>query len=156
MKMFAKSLLLAGSMLAFGGISAAKTCELSIEGNDLMAYNKNELTVEEGCTEVKIVLKHVGKANKMAMGHNVVVVPAKDYDRLKNAGAKAGPSADYMPKDPAIVAATKMIGGGETAEVTFKKDELKKGQEYKYFCSFPGHSFKMVGDLKVKWEAKGA
>ena len=156
MKMMMKSLVLAGSMLTFGGMAASKTCELQLEGNDLMEYNKKELTVEADCTKVKIVLKHVGKGNKMAMGHNVVVVPAKDYDRLKNAGAKAGPAADYMPKDPAIIAASKMIGGGETTDVSFKKDELKKDQQYKYFCSFPGHSFKMVGDLKVNWDAKGA
>jgi azurin len=130
--------------------SYAKTCDLTIEGNDAMQYNTKEMVVEKGCTEVKVTLKHTGKLPKSAMGHNWVLSKEADMAGLVSEGMKAGLAADYIPKDPKVLASAHLVGGGETSTATFKVADLKAGEKYKYFCTFPGHSAVMNGVLTVK------
>ena len=128
-----------------------KVCELSIEGNDQMQFNKKELVIESGCTEVSLTLKHVGKQPKAVMGHNVVITKAGDMQAVVADAAKAGLAADYTPKgDKRIVATTKLIGGGESTTVKFSVDVFKAGNDYKFFCSFPGHFALMQGQIVIK------
>lgn len=134
----------------FSGAALAKDCDLSIEANDQMQYNTKELTVAKDCTNVKVTLKHTGKLPKASMGHNWVLTSEKDMQAVQTAGISAGLAADYIPKDAKIVAHTKLIGGGESDSTTFKMADLKKGETYKFFCSFPGHSALMNGTLVVK------
>lgn len=142
---------IAGLALAgFAGVASAKTCALSIEATDAMQFNTKELTVEKDCTEVKLTLKHTGKLPKTSMGHNWVLTAEKDMQTVLSAGLQAGLAAEYLPKDDAkVLAATKLVGGGESADVTFKVSALKSGESYKFFCTFPGHSGLMNGTLKV-------
>jgi azurin len=61
----------------------------------------------------------------------------------------AGLPNDYLKKgDTRVIAHTKVVGGGQTASVTFPTSKLTKGGAYTYFCSFPGHSSLMIGTLK--------
>ena len=46
-----------------------------------------------------------------------------------------------------MLAATKMIGGGETTTVSFATSALAAGEDYAFFCSFPGHSAVMKGNF---------
>lgn len=127
----------------------AKTCDLAIEGNDQMKYNVAVLSVAADCTDVKLTLKHAGKAPKTAMGHNWVLTEAKDFNAVMNDGIKAGPTQEYVPaNDKRVIASTKVVGGGESTEVTFKTSALKKGGDYKFFCTFPGHSMLMNGKFE--------
>ena len=128
----------------------AKTCELSIEGTDAMQYSTKELTVAKDCTDVKLTLKHAGKLPKTAMGHNWVLASEKDMQAITTAGMTAGVANDYIPKDAKIIAHTGLVGGGETSTATFKLADLKAGESYKYFCTFPGHSAIMNGVFSVK------
>jgi len=131
--------------------AAAKTCDLSIEGNDAMQFNAKELSVGKDCTEVKLTLKHSGKLPKSAMGHNWVLTSEKDMAAVVTAGMSAGLAADYLPKgDAKVIASTKLVGGGESATVTFKTAGLKAGEAYKFFCTFPGHSAIMNGSFSIK------
>lgn len=145
----ATSLSFAACLAIFAQAASAKTCELTVEGNDAMQFNTKELTVEKDCTEVKVTLKHVGKLPKSAMGHNWVLTTEKDMAGVVGDAAKAGVAKDYLPEgDKRIIAATKLVGGGESTSATFKKDALKAGEAYKFFCTFPGHSGLMQGSLK--------
>ena len=64
---------------------------------------------------------------------------------------RSGLAGDYSPKgDARVIAATKLVGGGESADVTFKASALKAGEAYKFFCTFPGHSAMMNGTFAVK------
>ncbi len=47
-----------------------------------------------------------------------------------------------------MLASTKVVGGGESATVTFPTSILKKGGAYSYECTFPGHNSVMRGVLK--------
>jgi azurin len=143
------STVLLGALSVFAPLTyAAKTCELAIEGNDAMQFNKTSLAVAADCTEVKLTLSHPGKLPAAAMGHNWVLTETPVFQAVATAGMSAGLPNNYVPKDDArIIAHTKVIGAGETATVTFPTSKLKKGGDYTFFCSFPGHWSVMKGKL---------
>ncbi|WP_349258710.1 azurin [Steroidobacter sp.] len=144
-------MLMLSMMLALGAMSAAasaKTCNVEVEGTDAMKFNTSQIAIAADCTEVEVTLKHVGKLPVTAMGHNWVLTATPDFQPVASAGASAGPSAAYLPKDDnRVIAHTKLIGGGETTTVRFATSKLKKGGDYTFFCSFPGHWAVMKGKL---------
>lgn len=140
------AMLLGASMFA----AAADDCEVTIEGTDAIKYSVNSIEVPASCEEFKVTLKHVGKMPKASMGHNFVLGLSSDMAAINSDGLKAGPSTDYLkPDDSRIIAKTDMIGGGESTSVTIPVNKLKKDESYTYFCSFPGHSALMKGELKL-------
>ena len=128
----------------------AADCTIDIEGNDAMQFNVKEIEVSKSCDEVTINMKHVGNLPKAAMGHNVVVSKAADAQAIATGAAAAGPAKDYLDvEDARIVAYSEMIGGGETTSATFKPADLADGEEYTFFCTFPGHFAIMKGSVKL-------
>lgn len=144
-----RNLVVALALLVAADVAfAAKTCTLAIEGNDLLQYNVTELKVAGDCTEVEVVLKHVGKLPVETMGHNWVLTKTADFTPVANAGVTAGLAKDYLPPDDKrVIAHTKLIGGGQTTSVKFATSLLTKGGDYTFFCSFPGHYALMKGKL---------
>jgi azurin len=146
---------MAGAVIAAGvfngpAFAADKLCALAIAGNDLMQFDKKEMTVAPDCTQVKVTLTHTGKLPAAAMGHDWVLVKTEDVSAVANAGAAAGLSNNYVqPGDKRVVAATKVVGGGESTSVTFPVAALQKGQSYTYLCTFPGHNALMKGTLTI-------
>ena len=130
------------------GAAYAKTCDVAIEGSDAMSYNKKTIEAT-GCTELKITLKHSGKLPKAAMGHNIVITSEADMKKTIDAAMKAGPAKDYAAGGDGVIAATKLVGGGESDTITVSTSKFKKGTKYKFFCTFPGHSALMNGDIKL-------
>ena len=132
------------------GPALAQQCETQIEGNDQMKFSKSSMEIPASCKEYKVTLKHTGKLPKAAMGHNWVLTKTSDMQPVANDAIKAGLQNDYLPKgDARVIAATKMLGGGETDSVTVDVSKLQAGTDYTFFCSFPGHSAVMKGTLKV-------
>jgi azurin len=126
--------------------AAGKLCELRISANDLMQYSTKQMTAGPGCTEIKVTLHDTGKLPRSVMGHDWVLVASRDLDAVANAGLAAGLADNYQkPGDPRIIAATKVIGGGQSTSVTFPASKLKKGGSYMYLCTFPGHNVLMRG-----------
>ena len=141
------SLALATMGLVYGSASA-KTCDVAIEGNDAMKFNTDRIAIAADCTEVQVTLKHPGKLPVTAMGHNWVLTETSAFQPVATAGTAAGAAAGYLPKnDPRVIASTKLIGGGETTTLRFPTAKLKKGGDYTFFCSFPGHWTQMKGKL---------
>lgn len=122
--------------------------DVVIEADDNMRYNKKKIVVKGG-EKVKLTLKHTGKMGKDVMGHNIVIL--KKGTKLSEFGTKANAAKDteYIPADmkDAIIAHSKMIGGGE--EITIEFDAPEAG-EYDFLCSFPGHFALMKGKFIVK------
>jgi azurin len=97
-----------------------------------------------------VTLKHVGKLPKAAMGHNIVIAATADEQGVLADGGKAGLENNYVkPGDNRVIAHTKVIGGGEADSATFKVAALKPGQDYSFFCSFPGHAALMKGTVSL-------
>ena len=146
------ALLLAG--LALAGLSshafAAGNCTVKINSDDAMKYDIKTATVSASCPTITIELAHVGKLPVTAMGHNVVVSQTVLYDAIARDGLKAGASANYVAKnDSRVIAATPLIGGGQSTKATFAGSRLKPGGDYAFYCTFPGHATLMRGKLIV-------
>ncbi|HKT73427.1 MAG TPA: azurin [Steroidobacteraceae bacterium] len=126
-----------------------KACQLEIAGNDLMQFDKKELSVPASCKEVQLTLKHAGKLPKEAMGHNWVLVKTPDLGAVANSGMSAGLQNSYVAEgDKRVLAHTKVVGGGESVTITFSTAPLKAGEPYSYLCTFPGHNSVMRGTFK--------
>ena len=124
-------------------------CATTIEGNDAMQYNADSITIPASCTQFTINLKHAGAMAVNVMGHNVVVAKEADMAGIAADGMAVAPE-HVKPDDARIIAHTKMLGGGESASVTFDVAKVKDGGPFKFFCSFPGHMALMQGSLQVQ------
>ena len=134
------------ALLLLSPFAMADVCQLSINATDLMRFEQQILQVEPQCTEVEVTLHNTGKLPVNAMGHDWVLTKTADVIAVANAGMGAGLANNYQkPGDSRIVAATKVVGGGESAMVRFATSQLESGASYSYFCSAPGHYNIMKG-----------
>lgn len=140
--------LLAIFALAFTGLAQAQDkVEITIESNDRMQFNMDEIKVEAGQTVV-LTLKHVGKLPKAAMGHNwVLLTQGTDIQKFGAAASKAADN-DYIPEDSEnVIVTTDLIGGGQETTIEFTAPEAGT---YDFICSFPGHYAMMKGKFIVE------
>jgi len=139
----------AGVLLLAGALAHADPCKLTLESNDQMQFNVRELVVPSECAEVEVTLTHSGKLPARSMGHDWVLAKDSDMSGIVNAGLAAGPARGYLPEhDARIIAATPIVGGGESATVKFATSALQPGTRYAFFCTSPGHSTVMRGTFK--------
>lgn len=131
--------------------AVAEGCSINVAANDSMQYDVKDIVVPKSCTEFTINLKHTGSMAKAAMGHNIVIAAEADVNGINADGAAAGAAGDFIKAgDERVIAASKMIGGGEEASVTFPVSKLAAGTNYKFFCTFPGHVAIMNGNISVE------
>lgn len=134
----------------FAAPAMAADCSATVESNDAMQFTTKSLEVPAACKEFKVTLKHVGQLPKTVMGHNLVVGKTADVSGINTDGMKAGADANYVKAgDARVIAASKLIGGGESTTVTIPVAKLKAGEAYTFFCSFPGHAALMKGSLTL-------
>ncbi|ADG18168.1 azurin [Paraburkholderia atlantica] len=125
------------------------SCDQAVKANDAMQFDVKEITVDKTCKRFTIKLEHTGKLPKTAMGHNWVLTSDADFQRVATGGVSAGAARDYVPDDAAVIAHSKVLGGGESATVSIDVARLAAGKVYTFFCSFPGHWAMMKGTLKL-------
>jgi azurin len=132
--------------VAATGVARANDCQLTIEANDMIQYNARTLQVDANCKLVELTLRHVGKQDAHTIGHDWVLSRTADVSALTSRGLSAGFDSGYLPLgDKRIIAATKIVGGGESTTITFSTALLVSGGDYSFFCSYPGHSPMMRG-----------
>jgi len=128
------------------GAAHAANCELTIDANDMIQFNSRALQVDPQCSAVQLTLRHVGKQEAHVIGHDWVLARSADVSALANAGMAAGFDHGYLPAgDHRIIAATRIVGGGQTATISFSTAGLEPGGDYSFFCSYPGHTSLMRG-----------
>jgi azurin len=136
------------ALLASPGAFAA--CEVRIESGDSLMYNKDELKVDSSCDTITVTLAHTGNLPANAMGHNWVLTAEGDAKAVSKAGSGAGIDNDYLPQDDErVIAATDLIGGGETSSVSIPMSELDASGSYVFLCTFPGHYPAMKGTFTI-------
>lgn len=120
--------------------------EITVESNDRMQFNVNEIKVEAGQTVV-LNFKHTGRLPEAAMGHNIVILAqGTDIPKFAAEAAKARAN-EFVPVDSKeVIAATELIGGGEETTIEFVAPEAGT---YDFICSFPGHYGMMKGKFIV-------
>jgi azurin len=134
------------ALLLASHVAAANVCPLTINATDQMRFEQQTLQVDGQCTEVEVTLHNSGKLPANIMGHDWVLTKTADVAAVANAGMGAGLANNYQkPGDKRIVAATAIIGGGESITVRFSTAQLEPGASYSYFCSAPGHFSIMKG-----------
>lgn len=126
----------------------ARVCAVSIDSTDQMTFSSREIRVAGDCSEVNLTLRHTGSLPVTAMGHNWVLTRTADYPPVALAGMRGTLAGSYLPSNDArVLAHTKVIGGGQSTSVRFSTRSLRKGDDYTFFCSFPGHFAMMKGKL---------
>ncbi|HTF96465.1 MAG TPA: azurin [Cellvibrio sp.] len=143
-------LTLSALLMASAQFAQADDCSFTLNSNDAMQFEQKSIAVKSSCKEFTLNLHHTGKLPKNVMGHNWVLSKTADAKAIASDGLAAGVEKEYIkPGDERVIASTKLIGGGETASVTFQVSKLKAGEAYTYFCSFPGHIALMQGSLTL-------
>jgi azurin len=139
--------LIGTGLLLLGGAAAyADPCKITIASNDMMQFSEHELAVPTSCTDVEVTLRHAGQLPAKVMGHDWVLAKDSDKSAIVTAGLAAGLTHGFLPQnDPRIIAATKVVGGGESTTVKFSTAALVQGARYVFFCTAPGHSSVMHG-----------
>ncbi|WP_274584835.1 azurin [Neisseria leonii] len=129
----------------------AAVCEVVVESDDNMKFNTDEIAIDKAaCAEFKITLKHKGKMPVAAMGHNIVISKTEDAAGVVADGAGATADNGYVkPGDSRVIAATKLIGGGEETSIVIDTGKFTAGGAYEFYCTFPGHYGMMRGVVKV-------
>ena len=140
------------ALLATGAAHAADpACSLDFEGQPGKKFAPNHIVVPATCKDFTVRLIHTGKNSKEKAGHNWVLTKTEDIDAVMVDGIKAGAAHDFLaPGDGRILARTPMLGGGETATVTFPVSRLAAGESYTFYCSFPAHAQHMRGTLALQ------
>ena len=132
--------------LAKEQISLENEIKIILNSDDLMRFDKNMLLVQSG-QKITLTLNHIGKMDKLIMGHNFVLLK-KDVDVMAFAEkAVLAKNNEYIPEGDEAIVYTKLLGGGESDTITF--DAPEKGY-YTFLCTFPGHWGLMKGKLVVK------
>jgi azurin len=146
-----KKLITVLSALCLASPLLAQEKKLELTGNDQMQFSTKTLEVTAG-EKVSLTFKHIGVLQKVAMGHNVVILKAGTPIPAFATKAMQAAATDYIPADEEskkmIVANTKVLGGGESQTITFTAPA--EAGDYPYLCTFPGHFALMQGVLKVK------
>ncbi|SUD58615.1 azurin [Ectopseudomonas oleovorans] len=142
------------ALLALLGLAStpllAAECAVDVESTDQMTFNTQAISVSKSCKTFTVNLKHTGSLPKTAMGHNWVLSKTADMPGVATDGISAGPDASYLKAgDERVIAYTDLIGGGESTSVTFDVSKLAAGEDYSFFCSFPGHYSLMKGSLTL-------
>ena len=124
------------------GPSYDQTNEIESLGNQ-MKYNVPTIKAEPGS---KIQIKFYNGASMDVMKHNIVVLNNKDA--IDEVGKAALTAENNLPDHPSIIAASEMIGPGEST-VLVVNVPIEKG-EYPFICTYPGHYQVMQGTIIVK------
>lgn len=144
-------LLALAALSAFAAPAQAATCSATVDSNDAMQFTTKEITVPKSCKQFAVTLKHVGKLPVTVMGHNFVVARTADIAGVAADGMKAGAAANYVKAgDARVVAASKLVAGGQSTTVNIPVGKLKAGEAYTFVCTFPGHSATMRGTFAIK------
>jgi azurin len=138
------------ALVATVSAQAAEAVKLELSADDRMVFSKTSFEVVSG-QKVTLVFKNTGTKGEKSMKHNVVLL--KPGTTIVSFAVKCLAAAEtgYVPVDKEskelMVGHVKLIGGGQTASMTFTAGEPG---EYPFFCSSPGHFDKMQGKIIVK------
>lgn len=123
---------------------------IEIVGQDNMRFNVEEINAAPGETiRIKFTVK--SDMPPAAMQHNLAIVDKDtDVDAFVSASMSARDNEFIAPDyEDQVVAATKMLPGGETDTIEFTVPDAPGN--YEFVCTFPGHFMAgMKGTLAVK------
>jgi len=123
--------------------------KVTVHANDQMKFDVTSIDAVAG-QKITVTLMNSGTLPKVAMAHNFVLLKAGTDVSAFASAALTHQDTGYLPPEMAdkVIAASKMLGPGESDTVSFTAPAAGK---YDYICSFPGHALAgMRGVLNVK------
>lgn len=124
-----------------------KPLELSVgtKGNEL-AFEPGTLKVRAG---QEIQLTFTNRADPgSSLQHNWILVKPGAKDEVVSHAIRAGSGKNFVPDSPLVLAATRLLGPGQSQTLRFQAPD--EPGSYPYFCSVPGHSQLLQGTLTVE------
>ena len=135
----------------FSQAAIANDCTVEVEAGDALSFSTPKIEIPASCANATINFKHTGRLPAAAMGHNWVLAKTADLQPIQNDGNVAGAAGGYLKADdPRVIAATAIIGWGESTSVTFATAGLNAGDAYSFFCTVMSHSVVMKGTFALK------
>ncbi|MEO8962949.1 MAG: plastocyanin/azurin family copper-binding protein [Ginsengibacter sp.] len=121
---------------------------IKLDGMDDMKYDRTLFKVKAG-QKVTLDFKNIGKLPAEAMSHNVVILQQGTDVNAFGAAAVGAAKPDHIPSDMSsdVIVHTKMLGPGESDEITFT---ITDPGVYDFVCTFPGHFGTMHGKIVVE------
>lgn len=125
--------------------SVAVSDHIKLDGMDDMKYDKTLFKVKAG-QKITLDFKNIGKLPAAAMSHNVVILQQGTDVQAFGEAAIPAAATEHIPasmKDD-VIAHTKLLGPGESDQITFT---LPEAGVYDFICTFPGHFGTMRGKI---------
>ena len=110
-----------------------------------MVFDQDTLEVKANAL-VRVNL--INEGTDPTMVHNIVFTTPGRYRQVALEGAKVGPSGNYVPDNPTVLAASPLALPGQTVQIEFKAPE--KPGSYEFVCTYPDHYERMTGKLLVR------
>jgi azurin len=109
-------------------------------------YDKTLLVAKRG--DVISVHFRNNSNPKFNYHHSFVLTKPEKADEVMMQAYRVGAALDFIPKSDDVLAASKLIGPGETDTVLFRAPD--QPGDYPYICTFPGHGKAMRGTLRIE------
>ncbi|MGZ3689757.1 MAG: plastocyanin/azurin family copper-binding protein [Bdellovibrionota bacterium] len=122
----------------------AQTLNIGTKGSDL-SYDQTTMTAHAG-KPVTLTFKNNSDPGTDQQ-HNWVLVQKGKKEDVVALSAAAGSQKSYVPDSSEVLAHTRLLKPGESQTIKFQAPESPG--DYPYFCTFPGHSEMLKGNLKV-------
>tara|TARA_A100001015_G_C14350562_1_gene466603 strand:+ start:37 stop:471 length:435 start_codon:yes stop_codon:yes gene_type:complete len=132
--------------LIFGLISCGASYDQVVEIESLgnqMKYNVVQIKAKPNSS---LLIKFLNNANMEIMKHNIVVLNSEDA--IDEVGKAALSAENNVPDHPSIIAASNMVGPGDSTELVVQIPN--EPGVYPYICTFPGHYQVMQGKIVVE------
>jgi len=121
------------------------TDHIKLDGMDDMKYDRTLFKVKAG-QKITLDFKNIGKQPAAAMSHNVVILQQGTDVQAFGEAAIPAAATEHIPASMStdVIAHTKLLGPGESDEITFT---LPDAGVYDFICTFPGHFGTMKGKI---------
>lgn len=149
----ASSLSVCGALLACAAVTAAaqtSDCSVDVQVDDTWRFSPMQIDVPASCASFSVLLSHKGRLPKIASPRNWVLIKAEHANGVARDAEIAGAANNWIkPADERVLAASGVIGRGQSVRVQIDMTKLDAGTSYTYMSTIPGFSPVLRGTLTV-------
>lgn len=128
----------------------AVSCSMELRVDDTLRFYPPTVEVPLTCEQFTILFSHRGRLPKVASPRNWVLTSQATADAVARDAELAGARNHWVkPHDERVLAASSVIGSGETVRIELEPANLAQGSHYTYLSTIPGFSPVLRGKLTV-------
>ena len=127
--------ILLAPLLLLSSLAEAENCLIALNAGDDMKFDRASVAVSSSCENIEVAWCTPASCRWRRWGTTSSSSRGDAVQAVATEGMKAGAGADYLPADDArVIAHTRLVGGGETAQASFAGNKLAKGGSYAFFA----------------------